>query len=219
MKKIKKTFGERLEQLEIAKLRVKYEGRGYNFYENYRSNRKGELFIFDAYAKNPKTEDEIIFEVKSKESIQKGDTEKFLVIRDKYLFHFPKARFILVFAKEAKESAIVDSALNGLLAEYIKAKYLKYLTDRIRGFTKIENVEQISFANVNLKDFKNLEISGYGNIKFWLKRDDESFVGQVLSDGIPFQFQAFLSLNQEKLDYIYLLDERTEITFDLSEFN
>jgi len=218
MKRMRKTFGESLEQLELTKLRIEYEKLGYKFDEQYKRMRKGEFFQFDAYAKHPETGEEIIFEIKSKESIQKGDTERLLAMRDRYLFHFPKARFILVLAKEAKEPVIAESSLNRLLKKYIEAKYMKDLKGSIKGFINVEIVEQISFEKVNFNNFKSLEVSGYGNLKFWLKIDDKQFKGQTLSDGIPFQFRAFLKHNRGKLDEIYRLDKSTEITFDLSEF-
>jgi hypothetical protein len=218
MKRIIKTFGESLEQLELSKLRIKYEKLGYNFEESYQRKRKGDLFQFDAYAKHPVTKDEIIFEIKSKETIQKGDTERILSTRDKCLSYFPRARFIIVLAKEAKEPIIVESSLNFLLKKYIEAEYLKNLKGSIKGFMNVESVDQISFEKVNFNNFESLEVSGYGNLKFWLKIDYEQFKGRALSDGTPFEFHAFLTHNPEKLGDIYVIDNKTVITFDLSEF-
>lgn len=218
MKKLKKTFGEGLEQFEIAKLREKYEKLGYIFHENYRIRKNKEPFILDAYAKNAKTKDEIIFEVKASESIKKGDTDEILKQRNKYLSFFPGARFVLVLARKSKELEIEKSELNTLLLEFIRVKYKDLLKSKIEGFEEIESIENISFEKVNLKDFSSINIDGYANLKFWINFKDKEINGVSLSDGIPFKFIAKLEHNMHNPYSIYSLKETAEIEFDLSEF-
>lgn len=216
MKKLMKTFEENLEQLEISKLRKKYEALGYDFFEHHKRKVKGKAFIFDAYANHTKKKDEIIFEVKSSESINKGDTEKILRQRDEYRQFFPKSRFMLVLAREPKEPVIANSDLNILILEFIKKKYID--TIRINGFKRLDSVDNISFERVDFKDFNTIEIEGIGNLKFWITVDEQNFIGETLTDGIPFKFNSVLQYIGSKQKAIYQLSDLTEMQFDLSEF-
>lgn len=218
MKKMKNTFGENLEQIEIAKLKLKYEELGYNFftYKRLRS-KENVLFEVDAFAKHPATKEEIIFEVKAKESVNKGDTKKLVDRRDQLLKHFPKARFVLVLAKEPQKQIIETSSLNDLILDYIK--YHEWKNNFFFFNQPIEptKIESITIEKIDFKDFINIDLEGYGNFVFKHYVKNEDFEGIILSDGIPFQFNIKLINNFDR-NQPFTIDYKSKFSFDISEF-
>lgn len=214
MNNIKNTFGKNLEQIEVAKLKLKYEELGYKFYPNKKS-KFGDLF-FDAYARNPSTKDEIIFEVKAKDSVEKGDTEKLVKRRELILQHYPNARFVLVLAKKPSKDFFADSKLNNLLLEFIKEYKLEKLKPYIKQIDG-QNIQSISINKLDFKDFKTIYIEGVGNFVFKHFVKNENFEGKILSDGVPFQFSINLINNFDK-NKPYSIEPNSKITFDISEF-
>lgn len=215
MKKIKKTFGENLEQIEIAKLRLKYEELGFNFYSEKRFPK--ENLILDAYAKHPISKEEIIFEVKAKESIKKGDTEIFVARRDQLLKRFPKARFVLVLAKKPSNQIIEDSSLNDLILDYIK--YFEWKNNPFFFLNEVEpiRIESITIDKMDFENFNRIQLEGYGNFVFKHYIKDENFEGTILSDGIPFQFKITL-INKFIANQSFEIDHNSKFIFDMSEF-
>jgi hypothetical protein len=218
MKKLKNTFGENLEQIEIAKLRLKYEELGFDFNTNLKvrinANRRIEI---DAYAKHPKTKEEIIFEVKAKESLKKGDTEKLVKRREELIKFFPNARFVLVLAKESPKQVIEDSSLNKLLLDFIKDKELQKLNSLIKQINA-ESIQSLNIEKIDFIDFKNIDIEGYGNFVFKHFVKNEDFEGLILSDGIPFQFKLKL-VNNFNIAEPFTISKDSKILFDISEFD
>jgi hypothetical protein len=215
MKKIKKTFGENLEQIEIAKLRLKYEELGFNFYSEKRFPK--ENLILDAYAKHPISKEEIIFEVKAKESIKKGDTEIFVARRDQLLKRFPKARFVLVLAKKPSNQIIEDSSLNDLIFDFVK--HFEWKKNPFSFLIAAEpiRIESISIDKIDFKKFNRILLEGYGNFVFKHFIKDENFEGTILSDGILFQFKISL-INRFDKDRPFEIDHNSKFIFDMSEF-
>ncbi len=216
MKRILKTFEDNLEQFELAKVKRKYEALGFQVYLNRTITRKNIKFSFDAYAKHPLSHEEIIFEVRAKNSLKPGDTKKIISQRNSYLTLFPRARFVLVITNEYKEPSFERSDFNQLLKNYIEAYEIENLKRTIINLISIDSVEEISIAKINFGDFKSIDLSGRGNLKFWIETNNKEFVGRSLSDGIPFNFKANLKYRKGK--QIYFLDHETIIDFDLSEF-
>lgn len=215
MEKIKNTFGENLEQIEIAKLKLKYEELGFNFYTNKKS-RITDLII-DAYARHPLTKEEVIFEVKAKESIKKGDTEKLVARRDMLLKHYPNARFVLVLAKQPTKQIIEVSNLNDLILDYIKNNEWKNYSSIFIQPIEPTKIESITIEKINFKDFINIDLEGYGNFVFKHYVKNEDFEGKILSDGIPFQFSINL-INNFNRDKPFTIDNKSKFSFDISEF-
>ncbi len=215
MRKIKNTFGENLEQIEIAKLRLKYEELGYDFFTNKRFPKHN--LILDAYARNPETKEEIIFEVKAKESIKKGDTEKLVARREQLLKYYPKARFVLVLANEPSKKFIDVSSLNTLFFDYLKNYELNKEQFKIIMSFEPLKIESLITEKIDFEEFGSIKLEGYGNLIFKHFVKDENFEGNVLSDGIPFQFKIKLINNFEKKQP-FSIDKSSKFTFDISEF-
>jgi hypothetical protein len=197
MEKLKKTFGENLELFELAKLKRKYEGLGYKFIEKAYRIRNNEKFIIDAYAIHPVTKEEIIFQIKSIETIKKGDTERLLELREKYREIFPKARFVVVLAREPKQQKIVDSELNFLLLKFIEKNFLGKIRNIVKGLIQLESVTDITFDKLDFGNFTSISAAGNANLKFWIVQDEKEFRGESLSDGIPFYFNINIILNSK----------------------
>jgi hypothetical protein len=218
-KKLQKTFGENLEVFELAKLKNKYEELGFIFYTDHQRIGKGNRYLFDAFAKNPLTNEEIIFEIKSAKDFRKGDTERVLQQRDTYLKLFPRARFVLVLAKEPVKPNILDSAINDLLLKFIEKEKLKDIMSKIDGFIKLNSLTDISINNLDFADFRTMNIKGYANLKFWIQIEDNNFRGESLSDGLPFAFDINLIYSPNEISTIYKLEKESKIDFDFSEFS
>lgn len=219
MKKIlQKTFGENLEVFELAKLKRKYEELGFVFYTDHPRTGKGNRYIFDAFAKHLETKEEIIFEIKRAEDFRKDDTERMLQQRDTYLKLFPRARFVLVLAREAKELKIPDSGLNELILKFIEEKYLTKIKRKIDGFIKLGSVTDIVYDNLDFGNFSLIKAKGNANLKFWFKIEEEDLRGESLSDGLPFAFYINLIYSPDEDATIYKLGEGSIIDFDFSEF-
>lgn len=219
MKKMKNTFGENLEQIEIAKLKLKYEELGYNFFTHKRlRSKENVVFEVDAFAKHPETKEEIIFEVKAKESVNKGDTKNLVNRRDQLLKHFPKARFVLVLAKEPQKQIIETSRLNDLILDYIKHHEWKNNFFFFNQPIEPTKIESLTIEKIDFKDFKNIDLEGYGNYVFTHYVKNEDFEGKILSDGIPFQFKINL-FNNFNRESPFSIDHSSKFKFDISEFN
>lgn len=217
MKQIKRTFGENLEFIEIAKLKLKYEELGFNFKSKYHVKiNQDERFEIDAYAKNPITGEEIIFEVKAQSSLKKGDTEFLIKRRTKLLNRFPKAKFILVLAKETVRPEIEVSDLNKMILDFIienELNHIKKFVFQIKDF----QISSINIDTIDFKDFSRIYLEGYGNFVFTHFVKNEKFEGYTMSDGIPFGFKLNLINNYDRFKPFSIKSD-SKINFDLSEF-
>ena len=213
-KKLLKTFGQNLEVFELAKLKRKYEELGFVFFTDHK--RRGK--IFDAFAKHPETKEEIIFEIKRAENFRKGDTERLLQQRNEYLKLFPKARFVLVLAKEAREMKIPYSGLNELILNYIEEKYMTNIKGNINGIIKLDTVTDIVYNNLDFGNFRYIKATGNANLKFWIRIEENEFNGESLSDGLPFSFNIKLVFRPDNEKVIYEIENDSKIDFDFTEF-
>jgi hypothetical protein len=216
----KQSISESLEILEASKIIELYEKKGYKVFPDKTFHRKGKPFRFDLFAVDEKTHDKIIFEIVSPEKNHKQQIGKLLKQRDEYLKYFPEARFVLVVARERKLPYAIKSKFNDMLLKYLKEYKSGFIKTNISAFIDYEEVNDLDFNNIDFNDFNKLSLTGTANLKFWIKIEDEEYVGKALSDGVPFSFNIELLLNSkdEQQDEVYRISEYSTIDFDFSEF-
>lgn len=210
------TVYENLEQVEIARLRLKYEMEGYHFKSNFNKKTKTGFIDIDAYAKNPKTGDEVIFEVKARQNLKKYYRDLLIARRTVLLNLFPRARFVLVLAELPKRSTFEDSVLNELILEFIIRQGQDKFPSSISQIQPV-GVESITIDKIDFNDFEKINIIGNGNFTFFHLISNPQFVGYTRSDGIPFQFDIVLENTFERKTPFVLLPS-SRIDFDFSEF-
>lgn len=211
----RRRFGQSLEEFEVAKLRRKYEALGYEFRDNYRPRRRYfRTYAVDAYAVNRITGDEIVFEVKS---VHSYNERTFQIIKNRRIDFqnwFPRARFMLVLAKEEKPVDFSFPELSILLLNYIISRET-FLNEPFwrKQVVRPNSVEDIECTGFRFDGNARFEIRGYANFRFWYLVNEKEFRGEMLNDGIPFYYETAIRLDQGEP---FL--ESCKITFDFSEF-
>jgi hypothetical protein len=222
MKKKATTLTESLEIFELARLKEKYEGLGYNFQSNVRRKFNGQQVFFDALAKHPESKEEIIFEVKAQSLQRRTFNSDIISRRDLCKRIFPHAKFILVLAREREEPKIDKSILDGLLFDFIVREYLDFLHKKISNLTKLERVDELSLEKISFNDFENISVHGFANLRCWTTIESETFKGEAFSDGVPFHFKIILLANsnwtRHNNSQLYSISKNSTIEFDLSEY-
>ena len=113
-------FAKSLEEFEVAKLIKKYTNLGYEIVDD---KDWAHIYIPDLHIINKKTQDEIIFEIKSRYKYNKDFLEFLNIQRSYYQYVFPKARFVLVLAKEEQPISFEGEIIKKLLLDFIKSNY------------------------------------------------------------------------------------------------
>lgn len=216
----RQSIQESLETLEASKIIKEYEKKGYEVSAEKLMVRKGKRFRFDLFAVNKKTKEKIIFEIVSPKKQHKQQIRELLKQRDEYLKYIPDAKFVLVVARERKVPYAIKSRFNDMILKFLKENKDDFIKSNITEFIEYDNIYDIDFTNVDFNDFTKLSLVGTANLKFWIKIEDEEFVGKALSDGVPFSFHINLLLNSQKEQRadVYRISEDSKVDFDFTEF-
>jgi hypothetical protein len=216
----KQSIVESLETLEASKIIEQYEKEGYKVFTEKTFFRKGKRFRFDLFAINEKNKDTIIFEIVSPTKQHKQQIKELLKQRGEYLKYFPEARFVLAVARERKVPYAIKSKFNDMILKYLKEYKDAFIKRNIPAFIDYEGVHDLDYSKIDFNDFTKLSLSGTANLKFWIRIEDEEYVGKALSDGVPFSFHINLLLNslEKQQGEVYRISEDSTIDFDFSEF-
>lgn len=215
-----------LEQLYIAKLMHKYKSKGYEVYvdEKVEITRKS-IMVLDLYCLDPKTGEEIIFEVKSKKKLNRIDIQNFVAQRNRIKEFYPKAKIELVVAEDFEKEEPKKSDLNDHLFEYIQEKFSTVFKEKVQGFIDFYDVDYVKQSEVDFNDFHRIRVKGLGNIRFLMlteKRIDEKVVSnESLSEGFPFDFEINLKFNGNEAsnNKLYEVDADSDVRFQLKDLN
>lgn len=220
MKKKQLSVIESEVQLHISRIVEKYTNIGFKVYSNYR--RKGK--VIDLYAYNPKTKERVIFEIKHISHIKPIDRSSLIEQIQIYKSLFPDARVILSIVRaQDTEFPKLKLGIEDMLLDCLQNNYLNEFANKILEFNRLNKVSGVNITYVNFNDFNSISLKGSANIDFWNNFNDERFVGEMLSDGLPFKFELLL-----KFDSIYSKTENkakynidinsSNLSFDFSEF-
>ncbi|REG92155.1 hypothetical protein [Algoriphagus antarcticus] len=164
MRDVNDLVGFRLESLELAKLKIEYESKGFKFIENKRKKIGESSLVLDGYAINSVTGEEIIFIVRSERNTSSEEKVSFWENIKLYKSYFPKAKVHLVVPKEVEVPNIKFDFLQKILKEEIQLNHMKELAKRI-SYENLEIVD-VSKVSIDFVQFKNeeLEIKGQAHL-------------------------------------------------------
>jgi len=232
-------FGESLEAFEVAKLIKKYTQIGYEIvddgyliqYKDWREHKDWPKYkdlleylgsrhfrlIPDLHIINKETQDEIIFEIKSKYSYNEETIRTISAKKAYYSNFFPNARFVLVLAKEERPIFFEGEIIKKLLLDFIKSNYKEKFTEFFsENNTELEEVDYFECSSIDFEDFTNIKLQGQANLKFWMEVNDETFKGKRLADGITFNFDLKMKFEPNKTALYRIDKQSSKINFDFS---
>ena len=203
---------ERLEYYEIGQLRDEYEKKGFVFSENRTIfNNSTPTLELDAYAYNPQTGEEIIFEVKAFAKETNEYKAKLWEQIKNYKKVFPRARIVLVSPKKITVPKINLEFLGDIIKKEIKESKISLLRRKVGPDEfDVYDVVKISYDEVNVdKEFVSEFI---GSAHLILKVGSEK---NIIEYEIPFNFKVgsqFFPLEFSLRFYV------VSIKFDFFEF-
>lgn len=229
MKKLNRTYFAVLEELELYRLKDKYENLGYEFLEDPLEGMNRAIEP-DAIARHKQTGALIFFEVESFSKTKRFRKERFKQQIEGLKKIYPDARFLLVVPRSRPKEEFYLQGLDKFLLKIIKSKYRIDFQSNISGVDRFETVEDLSISKLIVQSNK-IEVEGVGNITFLYKREDNEVFSSI-SDGVPFKFELvsphfpqeflFLFPYTDEIERITIqeIDEifKYDLSFDYSEF-
>lgn len=213
MKRKLDSIAERLEYLELAKLRKEYEEKGFQFTENKRIKRNGTSIFLDAYAYHPDSQEVVIFEVKAVGSESPDYKAK---LRDKiqlYKIVFPRARIVLVAVKEKSLPELEVEFIEEYLYLVIRENYEREIRFIIGSdFKKMEAIEKLTYEVLKVSYRDKIKIRGSAHLIISTGTELNTIKYEI-----PFRFEADrLSVVSDLRNLIR--EPQIKINFDFFEF-
>ncbi len=209
-----------LEMLTLQNLKYKYEKEGFKFKIEPRRTFEGKQYYFDGYAYNKELNEEIVFEVKSIESLAvKNRKNLYSQKRELVRKCFGDGvKFHLVIAQEDQPSKVIESAQwHSYLLDFIKSKKYEELKNIIPNIRDIQSLEDVVVDSVDLRDFNSIFIKGTGNLLFYEHFDEKDFKGVRLTDGITFSFEVTFLYTPSSVNH-YEISSKSLVKFIYKEF-
>ncbi|MFZ2897250.1 MAG: hypothetical protein WA004_01430 [Saprospiraceae bacterium] len=225
MKKLDRSYFEALEELELYRLKDKYESLGYEFLQELEGIE--EAVEPDAVARHKQTGELIFFEVKSFSKTKRFKKWRFTKQLEGLKKIYPGARFLLVIPRPRLKEEFYLQGLDKFLLEILKSKYEIKFRSKVSGLNRFESVEDLSISKLVVHS-NNIEVEGFGNVTFLYERED-SEVFSSISDGVPFKFELSSPYFLQDFPFWFPYFERIpfediiqyfkyDLSFDYSEF-
>ncbi len=213
MKRKLDSIAERLEYLELAKLRKEYEEKGFQFTENKRIKRNGTFIFLDAYARHPDTYEEVIFEVKA---VGNESPEYKAKLRDQiqsYKNVFPKSRIVLVSVKEKSLPELEVEFIEEYLYSVIRENYEREIRFIIGSdFKKMEAIEKLTYEVLKVSYRDKIKVRGSAHLIISTGTELNTIKYEI-----PFRFEGDrLSVVSDLRNLIR--EPQIKINFDFFEF-
>jgi hypothetical protein len=178
--------GFRLEELELARLKERYESQGFEFFEDVSLNPEKNDVKLDGFAYNPETKEEIIFIVRAVENTRPDDVDEvwsqIKLIREENKV----AKIVLVSPRLPTLPKFKIEYINRILLDEIKKSYFEILSKKIER-EKIYDLKVINeFYNELIFDYNGVfDVYGYAHLCF---SDNNEFSESEYE--IPFNFRV-----------------------------